>query len=154
MQARFQEIADWFSHLQPASLQEIDSIYADQASFRDPFNEIKGCAQVRRVYQHMFDHLQLARFTIKRIVAQGPEAFMVWDFNFSLRNRQMQIHGCTHFVLDSTGRIVLHRDYWDAAEELYEKLPLLGYFLRVLKRRLAVESSTFKEKKPLQRWRG
>jgi hypothetical protein len=26
-------------------------------------------------------------------------------------------------VLDDQMRITLHRDYWDAAEELYEKLP-------------------------------
>ena len=27
----------------------------------------------------------------------------------------------------------MHRDYWDAAEELYEKLPLLGALMRWLK---------------------
>lgn len=35
------------------------------------------------------------------------------------------------------GRIVLHRDYWDAAEELYAKLPVLGGLMRYLKRKLA-----------------
>lgn len=140
MQARFEAIADWFNHLQPTSLKEIDSIYAAQALFRDPFNELKGRAKVLQVYQHMFDHLQHPRFTITRIVAQSTEAFMVWDFDFSLRGRQMKIHGCTHFVLDSAGLIVLHRDYWDAAEELYEKLPLLGSLLRALKRRLALQN--------------
>jgi steroid Delta-isomerase len=28
----------------------------------------------------------------------------------------------------------MHRDYWDAAEELYEKLPILGGLMRWLKR--------------------
>jgi steroid delta-isomerase len=28
----------------------------------------------------------------------------------------------------------MHRDYWDAAEELYEKLPLVGALMRWLKR--------------------
>jgi steroid delta-isomerase len=27
----------------------------------------------------------------------------------------------------------VHRDYWDAAEELYEKLPVLGALMRWLK---------------------
>jgi steroid delta-isomerase len=30
----------------------------------------------------------------------------------------------------------LHRDYWDAAEELYEKIPVLGSILRWLKSKL------------------
>ena len=38
----------------------------------------------------------------------------------------------THSV---DGRIVMHRDYWDVAEELYEKLPLIGALMRWLKRR-------------------
>jgi hypothetical protein len=33
--------------------------------------------------------------------------------------------------------VAYHRDYWDAAEELYEKLPVLGGLMRFLKRRAA-----------------
>ena len=36
------------------------------------------------------------------------------------------------------GRVAYHRDYWDAAEEVYEKIPLLGGLLRWIKRRLQV----------------
>ena len=35
------------------------------------------------------------------------------------------------------GRIAMHRDYWDAAEELYEKLPVLGGLMRWIRRRAA-----------------
>jgi hypothetical protein len=31
--------------------------------------------------------------------------------------------------------ITEHRDYWDAAEELYEKIPVLGGLMRWLKKR-------------------
>jgi steroid Delta-isomerase len=31
--------------------------------------------------------------------------------------------------------VVFHRDYWDAAEELYEKLPVIGALMRWLKKR-------------------
>jgi len=33
--------------------------------------------------------------------------------------------------------VTYHRDYWDTAEELYAKLPLLGGLMRLLRRRLA-----------------
>jgi hypothetical protein len=49
----------------------------------------------------------------------------------------LTIRGGTHLHFDAAGRVVLHRDYWDAAEELYEKLPLLGTLMRWLKRRAA-----------------
>jgi steroid delta-isomerase len=31
-----------------------------------------------------------------------------------------------------TGKVVWHRDYWDAAEELYAKLPAIGWLMRFL----------------------
>ena len=43
------------------------------------------------------------------------------------------IHGGTLVHFDAQGRVTLHRDYWDTAEELYEKLPVLGRLMRWLR---------------------
>ena len=47
------------------------------------------------------------------------------------------IHGASHLQFDDNGRVAVHRDYWDAAEELYEKLPVVGGLMRWLRRRAA-----------------
>ena len=72
-------------------------------------------------------------------VLQGSQCFLTWEFRFRFRSHQPQqeqvILGASHLVFGPDGLITLHRDYWDAAEELYEKLPLLGSLMRWLKRR-------------------
>jgi steroid delta-isomerase len=55
----------------------------------------------------------------------------------SLGDGQQCISGATHISFDMDGAVILHRDYWDAAEELYEKLPLVGRLMRCMKSRLA-----------------
>ena len=45
------------------------------------------------------------------------------------------IRGGSHLVFSEDGLVTLHRDYWDAAEELYEKLPVVGSLMRWLKKR-------------------
>jgi hypothetical protein len=45
------------------------------------------------------------------------------------------VRGATHLVFNDQGLATLHRDYWDAAEELYEKLPVVGGLMRWLKAR-------------------
>jgi hypothetical protein len=67
---------------------------------------------------------------------------VTWDFLFAMPRMdggQLQtIRGATHFVLrEEAGvwRVAVHRDYWDAAEELYEKLPVVGGLMRWLKKR-------------------
>jgi hypothetical protein len=42
----------------------------------------------------------------------------------------------SHLELAADARVIYHRDYWDAAEELYENVPLLGGFMRWLKHRI------------------
>lgn len=138
MSGRFREIADWFEALTPQSLNSIGSVYDRMSSFRDPFNDIIGIDKIMAIYQHMFDELETPRFKVTRIVERGPESFMTWNFSFSLRNKSYVIAGCTHFVIDPDTRLVIiHRDYWDAAQELYEKLPVLGWILQRLRRRLS-----------------
>jgi steroid delta-isomerase len=44
------------------------------------------------------------------------------------------VRGTSHLRFDAAGKVVLHRDYWDAAEELYAKLPVLGALMRGLQR--------------------
>jgi steroid delta-isomerase len=46
------------------------------------------------------------------------------------------VHGATHLRFAPDGRIRSHRDYWDAAGELYAKLPVLGVLMRMVQRRL------------------
>jgi hypothetical protein len=45
------------------------------------------------------------------------------------------VRGASHVVFNESGLVTMHRDYWDAAEELYEKLPVLGGVMRWLKKR-------------------
>jgi len=88
----------------------------------------------------MFKALDAPRFQILSVVAQGDEVFLTWDFNFRTRGRgaaAMCIHGASQLRFDAAGQVAWHRDYWDAAEELYEKLPVLGALMRWLKRRAA-----------------
>ena len=44
------------------------------------------------------------------------------------------IRGGTFLRLDAQGKVLEHRDYWDSAEELYEKLPVLGALMRWLRK--------------------
>ena len=113
----------------------IDSLYAADASFKDPFNEVQGVAAIRRIFTHMFRTLDQARFVVHSAIAQGDQAFLTWDFHLRTRaGRSLCIRGATHLRFAAGGRVQLHRDYWDAAEELYAQLPLLGTLMRWLRR--------------------
>ena len=133
-----QRIVTLFEQLSPQDLPRLAEIYTTDAHFKDPFNAVQGVTAIERVFEHMFSSLEAPRFVIRDVVVQGRQCFLSWDFMFRMKrfNRDEQvIHGGSHLRLAADGRITEHRDYWDAAEELYEKLPVLGALMRWLKQR-------------------
>ena len=131
---RLSSLLTWYTGLTPASLAEIGNYYAADAHFRDPFNDVCGVAAVKAIFEHMFAVTEVPRFVFVEQLQQGDQAFVTWRFDCVIRRRLWQIEGSTYLIFGADGRVVEHRDYWDAAEQLYEKLPLLGGVLRLLKR--------------------
>ena len=132
------DIVRAFEQLTPQTLPRLAEIYTPDARFKDPFNEVQGTAAIQRIFEHMFGSLDGPRFVVRDVVAQGRQCFLTWDFIFRMKRfstDEQVIRGGSHLRLAEDGRIAEHRDYWDAAEELYEKLPVVGVLMRWLKRR-------------------
>jgi len=130
----------FFETLSPQSVQRIDEIYAADAWFKDPFNEVRGSEPIRRIFAHMFGQVESPRFVVREAVADRGGAFLTWEFRFRARRlgeAEQVISGASHLRFDAAGRVTYHRDYWDPAEELYEKIPYLGGLMRAVKRRAA-----------------
>jgi ketosteroid isomerase-like protein len=135
---RIDRVIGFFESLAPADLPRLADLYTADAFFKDPFNEVRGVAAIQRIFGHMFEALETPRFVVRDVIVQGDQCFLSWDFVFRMKrfSRDEQcIRGGSHLLLAEDGRIKSHRDYWDAAEELYEKLPLVGSLMRWLKRR-------------------
>lgn len=132
-------LVGYFESLSPATVAQIGHHYATQARFKDPFNDVSGIPAITRIFEHMFVALIAPRFVVTQQISQGAQCFLTWEFRFQFRNyrvgTEQVILGASHLVFDAHGLVVFHRDYWDAAEELYEKLPVVGSLMRWLKRR-------------------
>jgi|APGre2960657423_1045063.scaffolds.fasta_scaffold172305_1 ketosteroid isomerase-like protein len=135
-------VMQFFETLRPQEVARVKDFYCADALFKDPFNEVQGIDAIAAIFSHMFDALIQPRFVITQQVQQGEHCFVTWNFLFAMRkfepNITQTIRGASHLVFrleDGVWRVAVHRDYWDAAEELYEKLPMVGALMRWLKKR-------------------
>jgi ketosteroid isomerase-like protein len=126
----------YFENFSRADVARMAEFYSADAHFKDPFNEVRGPAAIGRIFDHMFEQIDTPRFQVHEVLAQGEQAFLTWTLHFARQGAAQSIRGASHLRLAADGRIAYHRDYWDAAEELYEKLPILSGLMRWLKRRL------------------
>jgi steroid Delta-isomerase len=139
VQAQVARVVDFFETLQPASVAMIGDFYTPDAYFKDPFNEVRGLLDIQHIFSHMYVALDNPHFVVTERVVQGAQCFLVWDFKFRFKrfdtHTEQVVRGTSHLRLAPDGRISYHRDYWDAAEELYEKLPVVRRLMRWLKAR-------------------
>jgi steroid delta-isomerase len=136
-QAHLNALIEFFDHIALERVHQIAEFYTADAYFKDPFNEVHGIEKITHIFTHMFAQVDGPRFVVTGSVLQDEQAFLTWNFLFRMKRfstEEQCIRGATHIRFATDGRVEFHRDYWDAAEELYEKLPVLGALMRGLKR--------------------
>lgn len=133
-------LIDFYENLTLADAERFGEFYVDDAYFKDPFNEVRGIEAIQRIFRHMFRQVEAPRFRVtQRIVDAGGDAVLVWElwYRSRLLGGEQVMRGVSHLRFAADGRVSSHRDYWDASEELYAKVPLLGGLMRLLQRKLA-----------------
>jgi len=137
--SRTARLAEAYAGLTRQNLPVLLALYDEAATFKDPFNDVRGRPAIDRIFSQMFEELQAPRFVVLTAASEGSDAFLTWELHFTRQGsgEPMTIRGASHLRYSSTDLVVMHRDYWDAAEELYAKLPLLGMLMRALRRRLS-----------------
>jgi steroid delta-isomerase len=127
-----------YEALSADSVDALVDCYAANARFKDPFNDVQGRPAIAHIFRHMFQQVESPRFVVTaQFAGEGGQsgAMLLWEFHFRTRGWHAQnlcVRGATHLEFDASGKVSLHRDYWDVAEELYAKLPLLGALMRRL----------------------
>ena len=132
-----EDLIAWYQNLRPETLAEAARYYAADARFKDPFNEVRGIAAIERIFRHMFVQVDDPRFVVTARFTGEDGAMLLWEFHFRTRGLGAQalcVKGASHLRFDAAGRVTEHRDYWDAAGELYARLPLIGAPMRLLLR--------------------
>lgn len=133
-------IREFFNGLDSESMDLVDNFYADDVVFVDPVGEIHGLTPLRQYYAHMYRPVLDIRFDFPTIQVSGNEAFATWRMTFSSkslkRGRPITVDGVSHIRFDATGKAIYHRDYFDMGAMVYEHVPLVGFGVRFIKRRL------------------
>ncbi|WP_413207447.1 nuclear transport factor 2 family protein [Rhodospirillum sp. A1_3_36] len=131
-------LAFW-SGLTPLTLDRLDTVVADEIHFKDPFNDVVGREAFRAVLAHMFEKTKNPSTTIVHWGWGGPDLVMVrWRFSADVPILgKWVVEGMSDIRLGADGRVVSHMDHYDAAEQLYARLPGLGGLLGLIRRRMS-----------------
>jgi steroid Delta-isomerase len=128
----------YYETLSRASVGELRGLAAPDMRFADPFNDLSGVERIVRMLERMFDDLDEPRFAVTDRAASGAVWYLRWRFSARLRGRSTPwtIEGMTEVHYDDRGRVTAHLDHWDSGAQFYAKLPVIGWLIGLVRRRL------------------
>lgn len=128
----------FYEGLTPRTLDGLSAVVSDDVRFKDPFNDVRGLAAYRAILARMFEAVPDVRFKVLRHGPAGDVYVLRWTCDGTVKAMGAEpwhVEGMSELRFSPDGTVREHIDYWDAAEQFYERLPVIGALLRFIRRR-------------------
>lgn len=152
-QPLLQQVMSLYQRFDHSLLASLEQIYHPDVVFQDPLHRVLGLEQLRGYFRQMVEGLDECRFDFNEVIEQPLEsdyqeriespsrpyqAVLFWNMHYQhkkLNNgRPLVLAGNSHLRYQE--RVLYHRDYFDVGAMLYEHLPLIGFAIGKVKKRL------------------
>lgn len=125
-----------FNRLDKGNLNKLPAVYSEDIHFQDPLGAVEGLDALTHYLAGAYANVISCQFVFEEAVVQDSSATIPWTMHLRHKRirggREIQVAGISHVSVKS-GRIVYHRDYFDAGQLLYENLPVIGGVIRWVK---------------------
>lgn len=130
--ARF---AALYGDLSPSNVQEkVRDVYAPDAWFNDTIATESGIAAIEKYLLKTAQGAESVKAKINNTAVSGSDCYVRWTMEVQTKNlaggRPIVTEGMSQLRFDDNGRIVLHQDFWNPSNGIYQHLPLLGPAIR------------------------
>ena len=118
----------------------VQAVYASEAYFNDTIKEINSNKKIAHYLSKSLEATEMVRIEVLDVARSGVDYYFRWvmDIKFRKLNNSdwARSEGMSQIRFDHEGRVLLHRDFWDAAGGLFAYMPVVGFLLRWIKERL------------------
>lgn len=119
----------------------LPATYAEDVYFNDTLKAVRGRAALAHYLRDSADAVDDCRVQVLSNTRTAEGEYVVrWRMGIRFKRFRRGVDtatvGMSHLRFNGQGLVVYHQDYWNAADGLYEHIPLLGSLIRLVKRRL------------------
>ncbi len=130
----------FYESLTPETLPNLATVAHEDVRFKDPFNDVVGIERYRTVLADMFEATPDISFEVLHRAYDGDVCFLRWNCQATVKalgKAPWKVKGMSEIRFASDGRVVAHLDYWDASTQFYNHLPIIGWLISLIRRRVA-----------------
>jgi hypothetical protein len=131
-------ISFYTTYTEDSIRRDVRDLYAQEAYYRDSVTEIQGVDNIESYLIQGAHIMHDLTFDLQDVAVHDGNYYFRWITRFSEKRKKDEVThlpGMSHVRFNKEGKIVFHQDFWDAGV-IYEKLPVVGFFIRWLKNRM------------------
>ena len=120
-------------------------VYAPDAYLNDNVVGISGVDRITDYFAHAALQADVLDIVFLDVARSKTDYYIRWQMRVDAKalsdGEPVLTYGTTQFRFDREGRVIIHRDFWDAATGLYEHLPYLGRVMKYVHRKLGGDAA-------------
>lgn len=140
-QIRIDLIDTTFNSLNKDNLGVLNNFYAENIEFTDPVRKINGLQELTKYYSHVYKNVISIKFNFHEIVSKDDTYFAKWTMVLQVKGLNSEkpypTEGLSVMTFNQQNKVIYHRDYLDLGSMVYERIPVIGNLITLIKKKLA-----------------
>ena len=110
-------------------------LYDEQVCFKDPTQERQGIKAYIEAQDGLMKRCDDIYLIPGEILINETTAFIEWEMGLKIKGIEFIYPGVSRLKMNSLGKVISHRDYFDFIGPTFGPVPVLGGFVRWLYRK-------------------
>jgi len=114
--------------------EQTEKVYAPEAFLNDTLKTIHGSPAIRDYFIKTARGLESMTVAFDDIAVSGGNYYFRWTMDTRMKHlakgKTVRTIGVTMIRFDREGRVILHQDFWDSAQGVWDHVPVLGTMIR------------------------
>ena len=133
--AAISRFESFLSHLdEKTARDETEKVYAPDAFLNDTLKTLHGSPSIRDYFIKTAQGLESMTVTFDDLAVSGKNYYFRWTMETRMkhlaRGKTVTTIGVTLVRFDPKGRVLVHQDFWDSAQGVWDHVPVLGTVIR------------------------
>ena len=120
--------------------EETKKVYAPDSFLNDTLKTLHGSSAIRDYFIKTAQGLDSMSVTFDDVATSGRNYYFRWTMETRMKNlakgKTIRTIGVTLVRFDREGRVILHQDFWDSAQGVWDHVPLIGPTIRWIQSQL------------------
>ena len=137
------KLYDVFNQLNHRNTDLLKQVYSDDLTFRDPFHSMESLSEMQNYCSNLYKKVDHCHFQFKHGCITQDTAYTTWVMTLAHpklnRGKRYEVEGTSYLKYHE--KIYFHQDFFDGGSLLYERIPVVSTFIRLIKSKTKASQS-------------